>query len=132
MYRGTGRRGWYCSNTCRQRAWALRTAGEQLAAGQDPRPRVVREVVERVTERVQVRPVPIPGVTPPAPATSAVPTDARGWAALLGQLEQQLLDERSPIAGAHWNHRRVFEALVRASTALGRAHPGGLDQLSSH
>lgn len=137
-YAGRGRRGLYCSPACRQRAWALRTAGEQLAAG-DPRPSVVREVVERTTERVvervTVKPVPVAGLASPAtpaPSVPAAPTDARGWVALLGQLEQQLLDERSPIAGAHWNHRKVFDALVRASTALGRAHPGGLDRLSSH
>jgi hypothetical protein len=82
-----------------------------------------------------VKPVPVAGLTP-APATSVppapeVPTDARGWVALLGQLERQLLDDGSPIAGAHWNHRKLFDAVVRVSTALGRAHPGGLDRLSN-
>ncbi|MFC0431073.1 hypothetical protein [Kutzneria buriramensis] len=141
-YKGRGRRGQFCSARCRQKAWALRAAGEQLAAGEDPRPPVVREVVERTTERViervTVKPVPIAGyVSPstpamPVPSAPAAPTDARGWIALLAELEQQLLDPQSPIASAHWNHRRLFDAVVRASAALGHAHPGGLDRLSRH
>ena len=119
-YSGRGRPGRYCSAACRQRGWALRTAAGQLAAGEDPRPRVVREVVERTTERLVVR----------AAAPAAVPERARDWEAVLGELAGQLGDPARPLACNHWDHPRLYAALGRALTALGQAHPGGLDQLA--
>ncbi len=91
---------------------------------------VVERTTERVVERVQVRAVPVAGIA--TPATPNAPTNARGWQDLLGQLGAQLADERSPVAREHWQHRRLYGELVRAVTALGHAHPGGLDRLSGH
>lgn len=134
-YAGRGRRARYCSHACRQRAWALRTAERQLGTDTDPRPRVVREVVER--ERVVVRPGPVSGArlnvpapSPPTPPTPPAPTRARDWAELLTALEEQLATPEHATARHHWEHRRLYAALAGVVTALGKAHPGGLDALA--
>lgn len=129
VYAGRGRPGRYCSAACRQRAWALRHAQQQLATGADPRPRVVREVVERTTERVVVRPAPVTSYAVPGRAPTA-PVRARDWVAVLGELERQLGDPAHSLARQHWDHPRLYTALLHAVTALGQAHPGGLDQLT--
>jgi hypothetical protein len=134
VYAGRGRPGRYCSAACRQRAWALRTAAGQLASGADPRPRVVREVVERTTERVVVRAAPVTTYAVPArvvAAPTAAPERARDWEAVLAELAGQLGDPAHPVAAQHWGHPRLYAALVRVVAALGQAHPGGLDQLDN-
>lgn len=64
-----------------------------------------------------------------APATST-PDTARAWVTQLDKLARQLEDGSTTLAAQHWHHRRVYDALVRAVVALGRAHPGGLDELT--
>lgn len=137
IYAGTGRRGVYCSASCRQRAWALRTARRNLAAGADPRPEVVREVIERETV-VRIAPPPLTqaylqarDAAEHAAATGApqTPASGRDWTAMLGQLTEQLVDEHHPVAREHWQHERLHTALMTALDALDRAHPGGLDRL---
>ncbi|MEO6083107.1 MAG: hypothetical protein ABIQ18_08370 [Umezawaea sp.] len=120
---GTGRPRRYCAAACRQRAWALRTAARTLQAGQDPRPTVVERVVEVERERLV-------SVEPPAPPRSVVPVDVGGWLDMLARLRAQLQDDRGPLAREHWKHRYLYDALVLDVTALGKAHPGGLDALS--
>lgn len=84
---GTGRRPRYCSSACRQRAWALRQAAEQLDRP-DPQPTVVREVVERTVEVQRAAPA------PPRPRT------VEDWVPLLEQLEQQVRENpRSLVRG---------------------------------
>jgi hypothetical protein len=68
----------------------------------------VREVVERT-------------VTQPL-----TPADAHGWTAALAELARQLADPASKVSREHWQHRRILTALADATTALDRAHPGGL------
>lgn len=125
---GKGRPPKYCSDPCRQRAWALRRAGQQLGQG-DPRPRVVREVVDRETVVVRARPAPMTRLT--APTVLAEPTTGRGWVELLGKLAAQLQDPGHVTANNHWHHQKLYETLVQAMASLGRAHPGGLDALSA-
>lgn len=98
---GTGRRPRYCSSACRQRAWALRQAAEQLDRP-DPQPRVVREVVERTIEVERAA---------PAPAGPRVVDD---WVPLLEQLEQQVRENpRSLVRGPD-----DFQELALAVRAL--------------
>lgn len=125
-YHGIGRRPRYCTAACRQRAWALRTAARTLTAGADPRPTVLREVVER--DRIVEIPAPPPPVPAPPPA-AAVPSRGREWTELLDTLRTQLADDRSLVVREHWQHRRLYDALVLAVVDLGRAHPGGLERL---
>lgn len=119
-YAGRGRRPRFCSNACRQHAWALRAADARRAEGTDPRPAVVREVIERTTER------PVTVLQRREPAR---PDSAREWADLLDTLTAQLSDEHHRVAREHWQHRRLFTALTRAADALVEATPGGLDHL---
>lgn len=93
-YAGTGRPPRYCSASCRHRAWALRNAEQSLSAGADPRPEVVREVVERRVE-------------PSAP----LPDRAREWERLLQALSAQLDDSEHRLHREHWHHRRVQKAV---------------------
>ena len=125
---GHGRPPKYCSDACRQRAWALREAARKLGQG-DPRPRVVREFVDRETVVVRALPAPVTRLT--APTALAEPTTGRGWAELLGVLAAQLQDPQHVTANNHWHHPKLYDALVQAMASLGRAHPGGLDALSS-
>lgn len=81
-YAGTGRRPFYCSAACRQRGWSLRQAGAQLDRG-DPRPEVVREVVERTRDVERVVPIERP----------ARPQLAVDWIPLLEQLDRQIRDD---------------------------------------
>ncbi|MGH3784739.1 MAG: hypothetical protein ACRDR6_10880 [Pseudonocardiaceae bacterium] len=123
-YAGRGRRARYCSQVCRQRAWAPRTAERQLGTEADARPRVVREIVDR--ERIVIRhdqttAADRPRINPPAPMALM---RAREWVALLAELEQQLVTAKHPLARQHWDHPRLYAALVHTVTALGHAHPG--------
>jgi hypothetical protein len=136
-YAGVGRRPRYCSPACRQRSWALRTAEKRLGTPADPRPTVVREVVETV---VRIKP---PTLTQTyleakeaaeraaAAAAPSVPATAREWTLLLDQLATQLADPNGPLAREHWHHQRLYTAVIRVATALGKAHPGGLDVLAT-
>jgi len=133
-YSGKGRPPRYCSAKCRQRTWALRTAEAQLASRADPRPQVVRELVERVTV-VRIAPSPlqrtyIDAKTAAEAATAAasprVPDTGRDWTDLLELLADQLSNERHPMAREHWRHAALYRALRTAADALDRAHPGGL------
>ena len=130
-YGGRGRPPRFCSQTCRQRGWALRTAAQQLAGGADPRPEVVREVIERTTERTVVRQAPLTAYAASlAAARPATPTRAREWVTTLEELTAQLADPAHALALLHYDHPRLYAALLRAVTALGKAHPGGIDQLA--
>jgi hypothetical protein len=135
VYGGRGRPSRYCSASCRHRAWAIRQAERQLAAGADPRPRVVREVIERTTERVVVRRAPVTSwavpVSAPATPAPAVPERARDWVPLLDELRGQLGDPTHTMSQAYWDHERLYQALLHAVTMLGQAHPGGLDRLTA-
>jgi endogenous inhibitor of DNA gyrase (YacG/DUF329 family) len=128
--KGLGRPARYCSAACRQEAWALRTAEKKLGTENDRRPNVIRDVIDRHTERVTQRPLAGYSVTTRrAPATEEPPTNARGWTELLGQLERQLRDPMSPVASAFFDHKRLFRALDHAAGVLGDVTPGGIDQL---
>lgn len=120
---GLGRPPKYCTDACRQRAWALRTAARALQAEQDPRPKVVERVVQVEVKR------PIPAEPAAVPLHQAVPVDVDGWLYMLARLREQLEDDRGKLAHEHWKHRALFDGIVLASTALGHAHPGGLDAL---
>ena len=72
-----------------------------------------------------------PRSRPKPPKPSTVPGTARAWRAQLATLHAQLVDERSPVAREHYHHRQLYDDLVRIVTALGKAHPGGLDALSN-
>jgi hypothetical protein len=120
-YCGRGRRPRFCSDACRQYAWALRAAEAKLGTTKDTRPGVVREVVERVTER--------PVTVPPPPREPVQPETSRDWCTQLDQLATQLTDESHRMHREHWHHKRLYDALSRVVTALDRTHPGGLDHL---
>ncbi len=108
----TGRPRRYCSKNCRNRASEARTLAPRLAlkiaAG-----RLATEPVREVVERT-------------APVN---PTDAHGWAAVLGELARQLTDPTSRTSREHWQHRRILTALTEATAALDHAHPGGIDRI---
>lgn len=122
-YSGKGRPPAYCCKAHRNRAWEVRSATARQAEAQSvgtASPGPVREVVERTT--VVERPVAVPG--PPS-----VPVSADDWCALLDQLAAQL--RTGKVGREHWKHRKLFGALMDAYTALDRAHPGGLDNLTT-
>lgn len=113
-YRGRGRRPRYCRSACRQRAWSVRRAAEQLGTLDGAGPQVVTEVRERVVER-------------PKPVTVLRdPSTPREWVTVLDALAEQLRTPTSATAAQHWQHRRVEAALTAAWQALDAAHPGGL------
>jgi len=110
-YSGHGPMRTYCSKSCKNRAWELRSAerrlGRDLAAGRaDPGP--VREVVR-----------------PPAPTAVKVPTRIADWTKLLGELQQQL-GEGGPLRARHWDHQRLSDSLWDSIEALNQATPGGM------
>lgn len=113
-YRGRGRRPRYCRAACRQRAWSVRRAAEQLGTLDGAGPQVVTEIRERVVER------PTPVVVLREASTS------REWVDLLDVLAEQLNEPTSTVAAQHWQHRRVEAALTAVWQALDAAHPGGL------
>jgi hypothetical protein len=113
-YGGEGRPRRFCSDSCRTRGWALRRAAEQLGVALPP---PVVEIRERLTTRVV------------APSGPRVPTDPHGWNVMLAELTAQLADPRTSMHRRHWDHRRVYQSLAAALTALDTAHPGGLDKL---
>ena len=122
-YSGKGRPPSFCCKAHRNRAWEVRSAVARQSAAQDvdaASAGPVREVVERTT--IVEKPVVVPG--PPA-----APVSAEEWCALLNQLAAQL--RTGKVGREHWKHRKLFSALMDAYTALDRAHPGGLDNLTT-
>lgn len=81
----------------------------------------VREVVERTT--IVEKPVVVPG--PPT-----APVSAEDWRSLLDQLAAQLRTG-GKVGREHWKHRKLFSSLMDVYTALDRATPGGLDNLTT-
>lgn len=119
-YSGAGRYPTYCSKSCRNRAWEVRSAerrlGRTLTAGAgtvattgEP----VREVVTRVVRE--------------HPRGVRTPTAAAEWTRHLEELARQLRAEQ--LGREHWNHGRLFAAVTEVLAALDEAHPGGLDNL---
>jgi hypothetical protein len=118
-YSGRGRRPTYCSKSCRNRAWEVRSAAARQERDQDAGRAVtptepVREVVSR------------PAPAPPAPK---VPYQAAVWTRHLGELAVQLRD--GDLGKAPWHHLRLLNALSDALDALDKATPGGLKHLQS-
>jgi hypothetical protein len=60
---------------------------------------------------------------------SELPSAAREWSELLEQLAVQLSDPESDLASRHYDHRRLYQGLLTALTALSEATPGGLENL---
>lgn len=122
-YSGKGRPPAYCCKAHRNRAWEVRSAtarqADALGAG-TASAGPVREVVERTT--VVEKPVVVAG-----PPTG--PVSAADWCALLDQLAAQL--RTGKVGREHWNHGKLFSTLTDVYIALDRAHPGGLDNLTS-
>ncbi|GAA1018512.1 hypothetical protein Aple_081290 [Acrocarpospora pleiomorpha] len=119
-YSGRGRPREYCSKSCRNRAWevrsALRRQQRDVAAGTatvGPVREVVREfVVDPVADRAG--PARVPGTTVE-------------WLTMLGARAEQL--HGGELRHRHWDHRRLWRALSEVAAALGQAHPGGLEAL---
>lgn len=105
-----GRRPRYCGQTCRQRAWELRRARTDLQREEPARPEVVREVIERTVS----------------------PGTGREWAQLFGELAATLRDPSTLLAKRHYDHARIYRALIDAAEALAQATPGGLAALTTH
>jgi endogenous inhibitor of DNA gyrase (YacG/DUF329 family) len=133
--RGPGRPSRYCSAACRQEAWALRAAERKLGTKADRRPTVIRDVIDRHTERVieRAKPVTTYGVstygTSPTFDAADAPTNGRGWMMLLAVLEQQLADPASKVSTEYFHHKRLAAALDSAYRTLGNATPGGPEHL---
>ena len=116
-YSGRGRPAAYCSKAHRNRASELRTTAARLqrdiAAGRIPDgPR--REVIERTVVEVRV---------------PAAPSRAREWEQLLDELAAQLADTAG-LGRRHYDHPRIYAALMRVLGALDAAGPGGIQRLS--
>ncbi|GGK94045.1 hypothetical protein Ppa06_70010 [Planomonospora parontospora subsp. parontospora] len=122
-YSGRGRPASYCSKSCRNRAWEVRSAEARLqrdiAAGAlrtEPVRETIREIVTENTIVVRrTKPDPI------------VPTAARQWIDVLAELREQL--RTGELGRKHWQHAKLYDALADVVTALGEAHPGGLHPL---
>ncbi|MBB6001341.1 hypothetical protein HNR25_005172 [Streptomonospora salina] len=124
----------YCSRSCRQRAYELRTAQERrdadAAAGRarSAEDGPVREVVERHTVRVhtRTRSAPVRSPKPAAPAGAGVDLRARAVQAHLEAVAAAVADGR---IRSH-DHDRVWRGMRALMNALDSAHPGGLDALT--
>ncbi|MER5627345.1 hypothetical protein ABT061_40615 [Streptosporangium sp. NPDC002544] len=125
---GRGRPPSYCSKSCRNRAWEVRSAEARLqrdiAAGV-VRTGPVREVVRETV--VETRFVPAPSEPGEPGATSAVPATAQQWLAQLAELAAQLRE--GELGRQHWHHAKLYNAMLDALVDLGAAYPGGLDYL---
>jgi len=58
-----------------------------------------------------------------AAAAPSVPATGRDWVLQLARLTDQLVDQAHPLAREHWQHERLYTALMTALTALDEAHP---------
>ncbi|WP_043637261.1 hypothetical protein [Nonomuraea candida] len=114
---------------------ALEEAAEEFinlsrrARGQRARPATLRVSRAPAAPPATTAAVPQQPAAAIAPATST-PDTARAWMTQLDTLARQLEDDSTTVAAQHWNHHRLYDALVRAVVALGHAHPGGLDRLA--
>ncbi|GAB3154929.1 hypothetical protein [Microbispora hainanensis] len=124
-YSGRGRPASYCSKSCRNRAWEVRTAEARLqrdiatgALRAEPVREVIRETVTR-TQIITARPEPA--------AWPVVPTTAREWLAHLGALADQVRE--GELSRQHWHHVKLYNALLGVLVDLGEAYPGGMDYL---
>ncbi len=122
VYRGVGRRPKYCSKSCKNRAWEVRSAQRRLdrdiaagTASTEP----VREVVSRP-------PKPEPKAPAPRQAAPRAPVRIADWVKLLAVLEEQLHGELGP---KYWDHPKLLKSLNSVLGALDQATPGGLDAL---
>lgn len=134
----------YCSRSCRQRAYEVRTAVRRAQDAQEagearPSGEPVREVVERVTVRtvrMGRRPDPLPpGVgrprvevpveVPVEVTVVASPRSAREAADFMAVTAACLMDGS---IGLH-DHKRVYQGVKALLRAFDRTHPGGLDRL---
>ncbi|MFE3454970.1 hypothetical protein ACFXJ8_39210 [Nonomuraea sp. NPDC059194] len=111
-YSGRGRPPSYCSKSCRNRAWEVRSAEARLqrdiAAG------VLRtEPVREVIRETRVEPL--------------TPTTARQWLDHLEELAGQVREDE--LGRQHWHHVKLYAALVAVVAELGAAYPGGLAYL---
>lgn len=133
----------YCSRSCRQRAYEVRTAARRAQDAQDagtarPEGEPVREVVERVTVRtvrMGRRPDPLPpGVGQPRVVEKRVevevpvvasPRSAREAADFMTVVAACLVDGS---IGVH-DHKRVYQGVRKLLHAFDKVHPGGLERL---
>jgi hypothetical protein len=135
----------YCSRSCRQRAYEVRTAARRAQDAQDagtarPEGEPLREVIERVTVRtvrMGRRPDPLPpGVGQPRVVERRVevpvevpvvasPTSAREAADFMAVTAACLMDGS---IGVH-DHKRVYHGVRALLRAFDQVHPGGLDRL---
>ncbi len=122
-YSGRGRPRLYCSKSCRNRAWEVRSAETRLqrdiAAGA-ARSEPVREVIRQTV--VQTRPA-----SPPAEQGAPAVLAAAGWMALLAELAEQLRE--GELGRQHWHHEKLYGRLTEVAAALGEAYPGGMGHL---
>ncbi|MFF5115059.1 hypothetical protein [Streptosporangium sp. NPDC000509] len=127
-YSGRGRPPSYCSKSCRNRAWEVRSAEARLqrdiAAG-TVRTGPVREVIRETV--VETRVVPAPREPDEPGEGSAVPATAQQWLAQLAALTAQLRE--GELGRQHWYHARLYNAMIGALVDLGEAYPGGRDYL---
>lgn len=134
----------YCSRSCRQRAYEVRTAVRRAQDAQEagtarPEGEPIREVVERVTVRtvrMGRRPDPLPpGVgrsrvverieVPVEVPVVASPRSAREAADFMAVTAACLMDGS---IGLH-DHKRVYQGVRKLLRAFDQVHPGGLDRL---
>ncbi|WP_440072257.1 hypothetical protein [Streptosporangium sp. OZ121] len=122
-YSGRGRPPSYCSKSCRNRAWEVRTAEARLqrdiVAG-TARSEPVREVIRQTV--VQTRPAP-----PPAEQSAPAVSTAAGWMTLLQELTEQLRE--GELGRQHWHHEKLYRRLTEVAATLGEAYPGGMGHL---
>ncbi|WP_431914464.1 hypothetical protein [Nonomuraea jabiensis] len=125
-YSGRGRPPNYCSNSCRNRAWEVRTAERRLqrdiaaaAVRAEPVREVRTETITRTRTRVQTR------------LERQPPSTAHDWVEHLAALTDQLRKDGGTLAPRPWDHSKLYKALMEALVMLGQAHPGGLDELQS-
>ncbi len=116
-YSGRGRRPTYCTKSCRNRAWEVRSAEARAERDRDAgtataKTEPVREVVSRPA---------------PAPPTPKVPTRIADWTRYLGELTGQLRD--GDLAKKYWDHPKLMNGLLDALDALNEVTPGGLENL---
>ncbi|MEV4382196.1 hypothetical protein [Streptosporangium sp. NPDC049644] len=120
-YSGRGRPPSYCSKSCRNRAWEVRSAEARLqrdiAAG-TVRTGPVREVIRQTV--VQTRFVPAPRESAGPGEGSAVPATAQQWLAQLAELAAQLRE--GELGRQHWYHARLYNAMISTLARPARAH----------
>ncbi|MET8047176.1 GNAT family N-acetyltransferase [Streptosporangium sp. NPDC005286] len=113
-YSGRGRPASYCSKSCCNRAWEVRSAEARLqrdiAVGV-VRTEPVREVVRETV--VETRFVPVRREPGEPGATSAVPATAQQWLAQLAELAAQLRE--GELGRQHWYHARLYNAMISAA-----------------